>query len=77
MQETFTHHHILESIYDEITCCESIKLKEEILKNPNLAEEYRVLKQSKAFLDQNLLSPSPSSVRNILEMSKRKEAELV
>lgn len=77
MQETYTHHHLLQSIYDELDCCADTKLKNEILKNPALAEEYRALKKSKSLLDSNLLSPKESTVRSILAQSKRKETELV
>lgn len=77
MQEKFTHNHILQSLYNETGCCESIKLKEEVLKDTSLAEEYRSLKQSKSFLDQHLLAPNEKSVDAILARSKRKETELV
>lgn len=77
MQETFTHVHLLNSIYNEADCCDNYKLKQEILKNPSLAEEYRELKKSKNLLDSNLLSPKESTVLSILANSKRKKTELV
>jgi hypothetical protein len=77
MQETYTHHHLLQSIYGELDCCPDTKLKNEILKNPTLAEEYRALKKSKSLLDSNLLSPKVSTVESILALNKRKKTELV
>jgi hypothetical protein len=77
MQETYTHHHLLRSIYGELDCCPDTKLKHEILKNPALAEEYRALKKSKSLLDSNHLSPKVSTVEFILALNKRKKTELV
>jgi hypothetical protein len=77
MQETFTYQHLLESIYGEADCCGDYKLKQEIMKNPELAEEYRDLKKAKSLLESSLISPKESTVRSILEQSKRKEKELV
>jgi hypothetical protein len=77
MQETYTHQHLLQSIYGELDCCPDTKLKHEILKNSALAEEYRALKKSKSLLDSNLLSPKVSTVESILALNKRKKTELV
>ncbi|MBL7789326.1 MAG: hypothetical protein JNL75_05775 [Chitinophagales bacterium] len=77
MQETFTHTDLLKSIYGESDCCDNYKLKQEILKNPVLAEEYRDLKKSKSMLDAHLFTPKESTVNTILASSKRKEKELV
>jgi hypothetical protein len=77
MQETFTYTDLLKSIYEESDCCDNYKLKQEILKNPVLAEEYRELKNSKSILDANLFSPKETTVQSILASSKRKEKELV
>lgn len=77
MQETFTHTDLLKSIYKEADNCYDYKLKQEILKNSALAEEYRELKSAKSILDANLYSPNETTVLSILAKSKRKETELV
>ena len=77
MQETYTHQHLLQSIYGELVCCDDTKLKEEILKNSSLAEEYRALKKAVSLLENNKLSPKETTVQSILARSKRKETEMV
>ena len=76
MTETFTHNHLLQSIYGELESCEDFKLKNEILKNPELAAEYRELRKSVSLLNSNTFSPKESTAKRILQKSKDEETEL-
>ena len=76
MQETFTHNHLLQSIYNELDTCDDFKLKTEITQNPILAEEFRELKKSVSILNSNELSPKTSTVEAILQKSKRTAKEM-
>jgi len=76
MKETSTHNHLLQSIYNELDTCEDYKLKNEILTNATLAEEFRELKKSVSLLNSAELSPKTSTVEAILRKSKRTEKEM-
>jgi len=69
MDKIFTQDDILLYIYDEMPS----KLKEEfelaLSHNSKLMETYQELKQNTEFLNEAVVSPSPTSVKIILEQS--------
>lgn len=73
MTENFTQEQLLTAIYDETDTCSQYKMKQSLLEDKELAAEYRLLKSTVSILENNLLEPKASSVKNILQYSKQKE----
>lgn len=73
MTENFTQEQLLTAIYDETDTCSQIKMKQSLLEDKELAAEYRLLKSTISILENNLLEPKASAVKNILAYSKQKE----
>lgn len=73
MTENFTKNHLLTAIYDETDSCSQYKMKKSLLEDKELAAEYRMLKSTVSTLENNLLKPKTSTVKNILQYSKQKE----
>jgi hypothetical protein len=73
MTENFTKNQLLTAIYDETDSCSQYKMKKSLLEDKELAAEYRLLKSTVSTLENNLLEPKTSTVKNILQYSKQKE----
>lgn len=73
MTENFTQEQLLTAIYDETDNCTQFKMKQSLLEDKELAAEYRLLKSTISILENNLLEPKASAVKNILAYSKQKE----
>jgi hypothetical protein len=73
MTENFTQEQLLTAIYDETDNCTQFKMKQSLLDDKELAAEYRLLKSTISILENNLLEPKASAVKNILAYSKQKE----
>jgi predicted transcriptional regulator len=48
-------------------------MKQSLLEDKELGAEYRLLKSTISILENNLLEPKASTVKNILQYSKQKE----
>jgi predicted transcriptional regulator len=73
MTENFTKNELLTAIYDETDNCTQYKMKQSLLEDKELGAEYRLLKSTISILENNLLEPKASTVKNILQYSKQKE----
>ena len=70
MTKTFTRNDLIRYIYNETTGREKKRIKQELLCNNKLFEEYKDLAEVSMKLDRFELSPSEKTINKILEFSK-------
>ena len=70
MTKTFTQDDVIRFIYNETTATESHQLKQAMLCDAELQEEYKEMMTTRGQLDKSMKDPSDRVVSNIISYSK-------
>lgn len=69
MNSTYTNDDLIHYMYDEMEPSTASALGEELVRNPQLAEEYRKLKEIQNKLDDEHQEPNPTTVNMVMDYS--------
>lgn len=69
MNSNYTNDDLILYIYDELEPVKATALAEEIVRNPQLAEEFRKLKEIHNKLDDESCAPHPTTINMVMDYS--------
>lgn len=70
MTKTFTQNDVIRYIYQETTADENLEIQQAMLFDSELANAYKILKQTIEALNEISLQPSDKSIEHVLTYSK-------
>lgn len=75
MKQNFTPNHLIKYLYKETSASETLAIKEALMENPVLFEEYQELLNAYQMFPKVKFNASPSAMKNILGYSQRTTLE--